>query len=196
VFLLNNIFDDRKKQCCVMCDHSSWLVWNLNMVCFNFYVFDLGHIKLIMHSLHYEHNHPYKSFLKRRHYTILKSSQFLQMYIMLISQGKKCKLFELLYERCGILCSHVLKSTNEIEASMLRVQHWKIYPVLFGGENEILSKELMKLTSIQSSNKNMGAPILDASYQQCQQILNDWYVALIFSFDYVQFDNNQNGLTD
>jgi hypothetical protein len=25
VFLLNNIFDDRKKQCCVMCDKSSWL---------------------------------------------------------------------------------------------------------------------------------------------------------------------------
>jgi hypothetical protein len=26
VFLLNNIFDDRKKQCCVMYDESSWLV--------------------------------------------------------------------------------------------------------------------------------------------------------------------------
>ncbi len=41
VFLLNNIFDDRKKQCCVMCDKSSRLVWNFNMVCFNFYVFEL-----------------------------------------------------------------------------------------------------------------------------------------------------------
>jgi hypothetical protein len=38
VFLLNNIFDDRKKQCCVMCDKSSWLVWNFNMVHYNLYV--------------------------------------------------------------------------------------------------------------------------------------------------------------
>ncbi len=92
VFLLNNIFDDRKKQCCVMCYHSSWLVWNFDMVHFNFYVFELVHDKLIMHSLHYEHSHPYTSFLKRRCYTAPKSSQFLQMYILLILQGKERKL--------------------------------------------------------------------------------------------------------
>jgi hypothetical protein len=39
VFLLNNIFDARKQQSCVMCDKTSWLVWNFNMVRFNFYVF-------------------------------------------------------------------------------------------------------------------------------------------------------------
>jgi hypothetical protein len=38
VFLLNNIFDARKKQCCIMCAKSSWLVWNFNMVSFNLYV--------------------------------------------------------------------------------------------------------------------------------------------------------------
>ncbi len=26
VFLLNNIFDARKQQCCVMCDEISWLI--------------------------------------------------------------------------------------------------------------------------------------------------------------------------
>jgi hypothetical protein len=50
---------------------------------------------------------------------------------------------------------------------MIKVQHWKIYPVHFGGENDMLSKELMRLTSIQSSNENMGVPILDGSLQEC-----------------------------
>jgi hypothetical protein len=44
---------------------------------------------------------------------------------------------------------------------MIKVQPWKIYPVYFGGENDTLSKELMKLMSIQSSNENMGVPISD-----------------------------------
>jgi hypothetical protein len=52
---------------------------------------------------------------------------------------------------------HVLKITNEIEASMIKVQHWKIYPVHFDGENDMLSNELIKLTSIQCGNENMGA---------------------------------------
>ncbi len=91
--LLNNIFDARKRQCCVMCDKSSWLVWNFNMVHFNFYVFKLAYNKMSVHSLHYEHSQSYTSFLKRRHYTSLKSSLFLQMYIVLIAQGKDSKLF-------------------------------------------------------------------------------------------------------
>ncbi len=82
----------------------------------------------------------------------------------------------LLYKRCGILCSHVLKITNEIEASIIKVQHWKIYPVHVGGKNDMLSNELIKLTFIRCSNENMGVPILDASYQGCQKILDDKYV--------------------
>ncbi len=90
----------------------------------------------------------------------------------------KCEC--LLYKRCGFPCSHVLKITNEIEASMIKVHHWKIYPVDFGGENDILSDELMKLTSIQCRNENMCVPILDASYQECQKILDDRYVPHIY----------------
>jgi hypothetical protein len=37
VFLLNNIFDARKQQCCVMCDKTLWIVWNFNMVSFKLY---------------------------------------------------------------------------------------------------------------------------------------------------------------
>jgi hypothetical protein len=65
---------------------------------------------------------------------------------------------------------------------MIKVQHWKIFPVYFGGENDMLSKELMKLTSIQSSNEKMGVPISDGSLQECPQILDDRYVTLIWSF--------------
>ncbi len=42
---------------------------------------------------------------------------------------------------------------------MIKVQHWKIKPVYFGGENTMPSQKLMKLTSIQFSNENMGVPI-------------------------------------
>jgi hypothetical protein len=71
---------------------------------------------------------------------------------------------------------------NEIEASMIKVQHWEIYPAHFGSENDMLSNELMKLTSIQCRNENMGVPILDASYQECQKILDDRYVPHISLF--------------
>ncbi len=62
VFLLNNIFDARKQQCCVMCDKTSWLVWNFNMVHFNLYVFQLAYNKMSVHSLHYDHSQSYTSF--------------------------------------------------------------------------------------------------------------------------------------
>ncbi len=84
----------------------------------------------------------------------------------------KCEC--LLHKRCGIPCSHVLKITNEIEGSMIKVQHWKIYPVHFGSENDMLSNELMKLMSIQCDNENMGVPILEAIYHGCKIILDDW----------------------
>ncbi len=130
VFLLNNIFDARKQQCCVMCDKTSWLVWNFNMVRFNLYIFELAYKKMSVHSLHYDHSQSYTSFLKRRHYTSLKSSQFLQMYTMLIVQGKESKLFwnvnAYFTKDAPCPCSHVIKITNEIEASMIKVQHWKI----------------------------------------------------------------------
>jgi hypothetical protein len=72
---------------------------------------------------------------------------------------------------------------------MIEVQHWKIYPVHFGGENDMLSNELIKLMSIQCGNENMGVPILDAIYQGCKEILDDRYVLYIYVyFEYIQFD--------
>ncbi len=98
----------------------------------------------------------------------------------------KCEC--LLYKRCGIPCSHVLKITNDIEVSMIKVQHWKTYPVHFCGENDMLSDELMKLTPHQCCNKNMGLPISDAIYQGCEKILDDRYVPYMYVYsEYIQF---------
>ncbi len=75
-----------------------------------------------------------------RHYTSLKSSQFFANGYHVNSARKventflKCEC--LLCKKCGIPCSHVLKITIEIEASMIKVQHWKIYPVHFCGEDQ------------------------------------------------------------
>jgi hypothetical protein len=72
---------------------------------------------------------------------------------------------------------------------MIKVQHWKIYPVHFGGENNMMSDELIKLTSFQCGNENMGVPILDAIYQECKKILDDRYVPYMYvNFKYIQFD--------
>ncbi len=87
-----------------MCDHTSWLVWNLNMVrdIYLFYTMSMYLICMylnwlitncIVRSLHNEHSHPYTSFQMRRHYTSLNSSQFFQMYIVPISQRKEHRLF-------------------------------------------------------------------------------------------------------
>jgi hypothetical protein len=60
---------------------------------FNIYEFELVYNKLSVHSLHYEHSQSCTNCLKGRHYILLKSAKFLQMYIVLILQGKESKLF-------------------------------------------------------------------------------------------------------
>ncbi len=44
----------------------------------------------------------------------------------------------LLYERCGIPCSHILKITDQVEATMIKIQHWKVFHVHFGLVESIL----------------------------------------------------------
>jgi hypothetical protein len=36
------------------------------------------------------------------------------------------------YERCGIPCTHIMKITDEIDETMITVQHQKVYLVHFG----------------------------------------------------------------
>ena len=67
------------------------------------------------------------------------------------------------YERCGIPCSHILKITDEIEATMIKIQHWKVFHVHFGLAESKISPKLMKGISIQLIDKDMGVPISDES---------------------------------
>ena len=67
----------------------------------------------------------------------------------------------LLYERCGIPCSHIFKITDEIDATMIKIQHWKVFHVHFGIAESKISPKLMKAISIQLIDEDMGVPISD-----------------------------------
>ena len=69
----------------------------------------------------------------------------------------------LLHERCGIPCTHILKITNEVEATMIRIQHWKVFHVHFGVAGSKISPKLTKAISIQLIDEDMGVPISDES---------------------------------
>ncbi len=76
----------------------------------------------------------------------VKFPQFATVYH--VTSTKKGQSF-LLYERCGIPCSHILKITNEIEATMIKIQHWTVFHVHFGLAESKIRPKLMKGISIQ-----------------------------------------------
>ena len=76
----------------------------------------------------------------------------------------------LLYERRGIPCSHVLKIANhilkitdEVEATMIKIKHWKVFHVHFGLAESKISAQLLQGTSIQLIEEDMGVPISEES---------------------------------
>ncbi len=60
------------------------------------------------------------------------------------------------YERCGIPCTHIMKITNEIDETMITVQHRKVYLVHFGLPDSWLSDQLMKAVSMQILHEDLG----------------------------------------
>jgi hypothetical protein len=74
----------------------------------------------------------------------------------------------LLYERCGIPCSHILKITDQVEATMVKIQHWKVFHVHFGLEESKISHQVMKGISTQLIDEGMGVPISE----ECLTIAN------------------------
>ncbi len=82
----------------------------------------------------------------------------------------------LLYERCGIPCSHILKITNQVEATMIKIQHWKVFHVHFGLEESKISSQLMKGISIQLIDEDMGVPISEESLIKANSPETSWYV--------------------
>ncbi len=53
------------------------------------------------------------------------------------------------YERCGIPCTHIMKITNEIDETMITVQHQKVYSVHFGLPDSWVSDQLLKAVLMQ-----------------------------------------------
>ena len=88
----------------------------------------------------------------------------------------------LLYERCGIPCSHILKITDEIEATMIKIQHWKVFHVHFGLAESKISPKLMKGISIQLIDEAMRVPISDESLLKANSLETYRYVNSYMQF--------------
>jgi hypothetical protein len=107
--LLNDFFDDRKNQKCVQVTESSWFVWK------------------------FEVEEPY--FEKDADFMAKKFTVFANVYkvnVKLQANQHFLKCDCLHYERCGIPCTHIMKITNEIDETIITVQHGKVHSIHFG----------------------------------------------------------------
>jgi hypothetical protein len=138
VFLLHHQFNCRKKQCCVMHSDSSWIVWD------------------------FEYQPPYFENDELNLASIFPI--FANVYKVYVTK-KGCQSFLkcdcLLYERTGVPCSHILKITDHIEESMIKVQHLKVFNVHYGQPDSDMSQQLMKAMSLQIIDEDMGVPVSD-----------------------------------
>ena len=92
----------------------------------------------------------------------------------------------LLYERCGIPCSHILKITDQVEATMIKIQHWKVFHVHFGLVESEMSSQLMKALSIQLIDEGMGVPIseeilIKANSPNTSRYVNSYISIMLYS---------------
>jgi hypothetical protein len=93
-------FDDRKNQKCVQVLESSWFVWA------------------------FEVEQPH--FGKDADSMAQKFPVFANVYKIKVKLQANQHFFKcncLHYERCGIPCAHIMKITDEIDETMIKVQH-------------------------------------------------------------------------
>jgi hypothetical protein len=69
-------------------------------------------------------------------------------------------------ERCGIPCTYIVKTTNEIDVTMITVQHRKVYSIHFRLHDSQLSDQLMKAVSMQILHEDLGMPITIACLEK------------------------------
>ena len=153
VYIVNELFDKRLHEKCVRTHHEAWMVWNFSKYKEPYFRSD---------TLSLKDQFPvfptvYRVFVKRN-----ANQSFLS-----------CSCLH--YDRCGIPCSHVLAITNELEDSMVKLEHWKVYGVYFGIENSPLSEAMMKSTSVQSFNEGYGTPISNECLVRCLQSPTERY---------------------
>lgn len=153
VYIINELFDKRLHEKCVRTHHEAWMVWNFSKYKQPYFRSDI----LSLTDQFPVFPTVYRVFVKRNAHQSFLSCSCLH------------------YDRCGIPCSHVLAITNELEDSMVKVEHWKVYGVYFGIENSPLSEAMMKLTSVQSFNEGYGTPISNECLVRCRQSPTERY---------------------
>ncbi len=95
-------------------------------------------------------------------YLALKFPVFGNVYEVKVKQQANQSFFKcdcLHYERCGIPCTHIMKSTNQIDETMLTVQHQKVYLLHFGLPDLQLSDQVMKAVSMKILHEDLGMQI-------------------------------------
>ena len=108
VYMLNDFFDDRKNQKCVQVTESSWFVWK------------------------FEVEEPY--FGKDADYLVQNSKCFANVYEVKVKQQAnqsflKCDCLH--YERCGMPCTYIMKTTNEIYETII-YRNCDVLPLCLG----------------------------------------------------------------
>jgi hypothetical protein len=66
-----------------------------------------------------------------------------------------------LFVRSGIPCSHVLKLTDNLCHSMIRIQNWKIYTSHYNDNNCELGLEIKKAKMEYQRYEDMGIPVTE-----------------------------------
>ena len=159
-----------------MHEKSGWIVWNFEYKPLNFLNEDI--------TL----SARFPQFANVYHVTSTKKGN--QIFL-------KCDC--LLYERCGIPCSHILKITDQVEATMIKIQHWKVFHVHFGLEESNISSQLMQGISIQLIDEDMGVPISEEILVKANSPETSRYVNSYISINLLYFvymvSSNQLSIT-
>jgi hypothetical protein len=123
--------------------HGEWLVWN----------FDYDPPKLKDDVIEMSNLFPVFANVYEVKVTKLGCQHFL-----------KCECMH--YERCGIPCSHILKIVDEVDETMVKIQHLKVFQVYYGKADCSFSSKLMEGTGIQNDYEDMGMPLTDRLLQK------------------------------
>ncbi len=148
LYLLHKLFDFRNKLHCVRTSAESWLLWDFD--CLSAPKFDDDILKLADY---------FPLFCNVYQVSVHRNST--QNFL-------KCDC--LLYDRCGYLCSHILRITNKVEDCMVKVQHWKIFAAYYGGNNVRLSEKIMEMVALQKSYDGCGMPVSFETLNDCVEL--------------------------
>jgi hypothetical protein len=114
--MLNDFFDNRKNQKCVQILESSWFVWDFEV--------ELSYFGKDADSM-------------AQRFPVFANVYKVKVKLQANEHFLICDCLH--YERCGIPCTHIMKITNEIDETMITVQHRKVYSVHFGLPDSRLS---------------------------------------------------------